>query len=104
MSPLFYMIIKATKDFSSTVLGNIAGGKTMEVADGYARHLIEHGYVERVTGSPKEYQTKVETPVPLADCGRGVQYGVSEQAPASPQKTRKGSKVKQSSRSTTASD
>lgn len=77
------MRVKATKDFSSTVHGNVSTGEILNCTDGLGRHFIEHGLAK-----PVEYDTKVVREVPTVP-GEGKPSSSSPAARASRKKTPK---------------
>jgi hypothetical protein len=67
----------AKKTFSSVMLGNVDEGQVIEVDDGFATKMIDHGLLE-------PYDTKVITPAPKAPSGNGSPAGNTQSLPAAP--------------------
>ena len=44
--------MRATKDFSSTVWGNVATGQVFDVAPGYVEHLVKYDMAEPIDAPP----------------------------------------------------
>lgn len=95
------MYVKAIKDFSSTMLGNVKSGRIMDVQDEHAKHLVANGLCEPY--QTNTYATKVVREVP-SPAGTEKPSGSSRQARRSRSKTAKHSAASASSESTAASD